>query len=135
MKIQRVQNNQQFNGSVNIGRLSSKQSEILKQIMPDVTDIVTKKDKLILNIEGSTNPDIISHNGEIPKYTLIWTQVKSATVPTAKTVTTSADAGVWLAKIKNLISEHENSDFYKKSISKKSIFQKIKEIFINRKKG
>ncbi len=136
MIIQRVQTNQQFNGSVNIGRLSSKQSEVLKQIMPDIVETVAKKDKLILNIEGSTRPDILSSgNGETPKYTLAWTQVKTATVPTAKTFTDSTDAGVWLAKIKNLILEHENSEFYKKSISKKSIIQNIKEIFLDKRKG
>jgi len=117
MQVQNIHSSQNFNGVMNLGnRFNKKQSAALSQIVPEITKIVEGKEKLVLNIDGSTRPDIISYSDEAPKYMHIWTQVRPATVPTAKIVIQGEDSKIISKIVNNIISEHENSDFYKKSI-------------------
>ena len=120
MSIKSVKN-QSFKGVINISGLSAKQQQVVDGIYPVLKKQVESVKNLNLNISGSLDKRIISRAiGKEPKYILLSTQVKSATVPTANIAVESTNPQYIMQQVKNIIKKHTNSDFYKKTLLKEN---------------
>ena len=117
MQVQRISNSQNFQGSLIASGLSNSQEKVFNGIKNMLYQKVKDKDYLILHINGSTSPLYESRDYyKKPKYIIIQSQVKPATVPTARATTDSLNPNEWLKNADRVISAHLESNLYQKAI-------------------
>lgn len=132
MRIQSINNQPDFRGQIIVSGLSKQQRQVFDGIKDMLFKKVTDKDFLILHINGSLSPHYESRDSRFPsKYVIMHTQVKSATVPTARAYTDSLNPNEWLKKTDNVIKAHLESDLYQKAIDGEldSFWGNIKKLF------
>lgn len=106
-------NKQSFKGSLVINGLSAKQKQAFNSIYPELEKQVKPIKNLILYIDGSLDNAIISRaTGKEPKYLLLNTQLKTATIPVIQDYTESTDPKEILEIAKSVISDHIKSKRY-----------------------
>ena len=111
-------NNQSFKGRITVSGLSSKQQKAFNPIYPELEKQVKPIKNLILRIDGSMDKNSLSvSSGKDPKYILMVTQLKSATVPIVQTATDSTDSDILLDTAQDVILRHVKSQRYIDSIS------------------
>ncbi len=117
MQVQPISNSQNFQGSITVSGLSKSQEKVFNGIKNMLEKKVADKDYLILHINGSTSPfHQATDYSMTPKYVIMHTQVKPATVPTARTYTDSLSPNEWLRNADRVIKAHLESDLYQKAI-------------------
>lgn len=139
MQVNLDKNRTNFNGNLYISGLNKKQQKVVEQLRPALDELIKNKKNTNLYIEGSMHPNIIARGSKEPKYALMFTQVKTATKPTAESSTSSLSPKKWMNNIKDLLAKHEESDFYKKTVNKsdnktegkQNFVQKIKKVINN----
>ena len=132
MKVESINNQTNFQGYITISGLSKSQQKAFDGIKDTLYKKVADKDYLILNINGSISSSCISSDYRIdPKYILMNTQIKSATVPTANTHTDSLNPDKILKIADEVIDQHLKSDLYKRAINGEfeSTWTRIKKKF------
>lgn len=132
MKVESINNQTNFQGSITINGLSKSQQKAFDSIKDTLCKKVADKDYLILNINGSLSSSYISSDYRIdPKYILMDTQIKPATVPTASTHTSSLNPNKILKLADEIINQHLKSDLYKRAINGEfeSFWTRIKKRF------
>lgn len=132
MQVNLDKNRTNFNGNLYISGLNKKQQKVVEQLRPALDELIKNKKNTNLYIEGSMRPNIIAKGLEEPKYAVMFTQVRTATMPTATSSTSSLKPKRWVNDIKKLLVKHEESDFYKQTVNKpnnkNSFVQKIKKV-------
>lgn len=132
MQVQPISNGQSFQGSITVGGLSKSQEKVFNGIKNMLEKKVADKDYLILHINGSTSPFHEATNFRMPpKYVIMHTQVKPATVPTARIYTDSLNPNEWLNNADRVVKAHLESDLYQRAIDGKldGFWAKLKDKF------
>ena len=95
MQVNLDKNRTNFNGNLYISGLNKKQQKVVEQLRPALDELIKNKKNTNLYIEGSMRPNIIAKGLEEPKYAVMFTQVRTATMPTATSSTSSLKPKRW----------------------------------------